>query len=375
MYNLAPMNVRIPFLSLKEIDSAYVAELKEAATRVIDSGWYLHGPETKAFEKQLSETTAGREAIAVSNGLDALRLIFRGYMELGRLKPGNGVMVNANTYIASVLPLTEFGLKPIMVEPDPTSYGINWETALQAADANNAKALLSVHLYGTPSWDDEIAAELRRKGFILIEDNAQAIGARYHDRPTGSLGDAAAFSFYPTKNIGALGDAGAVTTSDTELANAIRALANYGSDRRYHNIYKGLNCRMDEIQAAMLRVKLQHLEEISQRRNHTAKIYMQKISNPLVTLPSFLADCRQVWHQFAVLTPKRDEFRKYLLDNGIQTDIHYAVPPHLQPCYSGMFTTSLPLTESLADRIVSLPIAGISDEDAEYVAYVINDFR
>lgn len=356
-------------------------ELREAACRVIDSGYYINGPETKAFEQELAAYAGCSMAVGVSNGLDALRLIFRGLSELGRLRPGDAVMVNANTYIASVLPLSEFGLHPLLIEPDPETYGIDWNLALKAAEMADAegnhpvRALLTVHLYGTPSWNEEAAAELRNKGIIIIEDNAQAIGATFHGIPTGGLGDAAAFSFYPTKNIGALGDAGAVTTSDPELAATVRALANYGSDRRYHNIYRGYNCRLDEIQAAMLRVKLRHLEETSSRRRATAEIFLSEINNPHITLPSTPDGCTQVWHQFPILCNSRDELQKHLSALGIDTDIHYAVPPHLQPCYEGILTgTSLPLTERLADTILSLPIADLSDDEARYIAHNINSY-
>lgn len=362
-------------MSLKKSNSPYEEELKEAVCGVITSGWYLHGPQTESFEKELAASAGKPYAAAVSNGLDALRLIIRGYLELGKLKRGDAVMVNANTYIASILPLTEFGLRPILIEPDPTTYGINWEAALERSEKENIAAMMTVHLYGTPSWDADIAQKMRSKGIILIEDNAQAIGAEYKGIATGALGDASAFSFYPTKNVGALGDAGAVVTGDEELAKTIRALANYGSDRRYHNIYTGYNCRIDEIQAAMLRVKLRHLDRIIKERNTTASIYSEKISNPRITPPSRIEECRQVWHQYVVRTEHRDEFRDYLLQHGIFTDIHYATPPHLQPCYRGIFTTPLPLTEELSRTIVSLPIADISIPEAEYISEIINDYR
>lgn len=370
----------IPFLSLKKSNSPYMEELLDAACRVVESGWYLNGPEIRAFEQELAAATGAACAIGVSNGLDAMRLIFRALMEAGRLRPGDGVMVNANTYIASILPLTEFGLTPVLIEPDTATFGIDWQAALARAENPRAgdpplRGLLTVHLYGNPSWDETAAERLRSLGCAIVEDNAQAIGASVNGRPTGNLGDAAAFSFYPTKNIGALGDAGAVATDDPALADAVRALANYGSDRRYHNIYRGYNCRLDEIQAAMLRVKLRHLDEITSARQLTAGLYRQLIANPGIKLPAILENSVQVWHQFPILAERRDELREYLQSHGIQTDIHYAVPPHLQPCYAGYFHESLPLTERLADMLVSLPIADMEDDDVRRISETINRFK
>ncbi|MCM1152957.1 MAG: DegT/DnrJ/EryC1/StrS family aminotransferase [Muribaculum sp.] len=382
------MNKNIPFLSLSRTNAPLSRELREAALRVIDSGWYLHGPQTRQLESHLAELTGRNHAIGVSNGLDAIRLIFRALIELGRLSAGDGVLVPANTYIASILPITEFGLVPVLLEPDPDTFGINWEQALtlfetsqskqsadKAGEATKIKALLTVHLYGNPSWDTDIAARLQRQGVIIIEDNAQAIGASISGIPTGGLGDAAAFSFYPTKNVGALGDAGAVTTDDTALEKTIRALANYGSDRRYHNIYRGYNCRIDEMQAAFLNVKLTHLNEITRSRQEAANAYLDKIANPAVALPAILPRAVQVWHQFPIRTPYRDALRTYLSENGIATDIHYAVPPHRQPCYENTFSGRYPLTEQMADTLISLPISDITPAQAEYIAGVINSFR
>lgn len=375
------MEKKIPFLSLKAIDAPIAEELAGAASRVIESGYYLHGPETKAFERELAEATGTSECVGVSNGLDALRLITRAAMETGRLHRGDGVLVAANTYIASILPLTEMGLQPILIEPDERTFGIDWHLALRRFEEKGKeekiRGLVTTHLYGNPSWDEEVAAKLRDCGVFIIEDNAQAIGARSGEagKMTGALGIAAAFSFYPTKNIGAIGDAGAVTTSDPEIASAVRALANYGSDRRYHNIYEGYNCRLDEIQAAILRVKLNRLSEITARRQHTADIYLEAITNPETALPCRLEGDTQVWHQFVVRTRDRDGFRAYLDSCGIGSDVHYAVPPHLQPCYAGRFTEPLPLTEALAESVVSLPIAGVSDEDARRVTEAINSWR
>ncbi len=374
-------SMRYPFLDLGRVNAPYAGELHEAALRVIDSGRYVGGPEVESFERELAANTGVLYAVGVSNGLDAMRLIFRAYMELGRLRPGDGVIVPANTYIASVLAVTDCGLEPVFVEPDERTLNLDTSLVEQALN-DNVKAVLTVHLYGRPCYDGVLADVARRHNLIIVEDNAQAIGA---DAPvpspagtfrTGSLGDAAAFSFYPTKNAGALGDAGAVATRDAELAKAVRALANYGSDTRYHNIYEGFNCRLDPIQAAFLRVKLRHLDEETARRRRIASVYDGNISNPLVIKPMIDAPDGSVWHQYVVRCACRDEFRRYLSENGVGTDIHYAVPPHLQPCYARYAGLKLPVTEKLADEVVSLPVSACtSAEDAYAISQIINDFR
>lgn len=377
----------IPFLRLTDTTAPLAEELKEAAARVIDSGWYLNGPETKAFERELADSVdAALPAVACSNGLDALRLIFRALIETGRIRPGDGVLVPANTYIASILPLTEFGLQPILVEPSTDDFCMDSaEAARRLDEAREAgigvRAMLVVHLYGNPCWNEQIRQFAENHNLVVIEDNAQAIGAEaacegFNDtRKCGNIGHAAAFSFYPTKNIGALGDAGAVVTPDDELAKTIRALTNYGSDRRYHNIYQGYNCRMDEIQAAFLRVKLRHLGEECERRRTVAAVYDSEITNPQIGKPRIFAGRYQVWHQYPVLANDRDRFRKHLEDNNIGTDIHYAVPPHRQPCYEGILTGHYPETERIARHIVSLPIANISEAEAREIARIINNFK
>lgn len=369
--------MKIDFLDLRESNSGVEPLLAEAACRVIRSGRYLRGEETRAFESELAAACGGGECVACSNGLDAIRLILRGYMELGRLRPGDEVIVAANTYIASVLPITEFGLCPVLCEPDPATMNLDFGKARRLI-SDRTGAIMIVHLYGTPCWDEDFAQECHRRGILLIEDNAQAIGAMASEpglngtRHTGMLGDAAAFSFYPTKNIGALGDAGAILTPDKKLAEATRALANYGSDTRYHNIYRGYNCRMDEIQAAMLRVQLSRLDEITRQRNVTASLYDHLITNPRVIKPRVEREALQVWHQYVVRTADRDTFRRKLAEKGIGTDVHYAVPPHLQPCYLSQPAVSYPITEKLADTVVSLPIATVGEKEAEYVAEIIN---
>lgn len=366
--------MKYPFLDLKRLNAPLARDEKEACARVIDSGRFLHGPETSAFEAEMSAIHGGRECVAVSNGLDALRLILKGWCLLRRLAPGDEVIVSANTYIASVLAITDAGLAPVLVEPDPVTMNLDPQQ-IEAALTRKTKAIMEVHLYGTPARHAEIAEIARRHGLLIVEDNAQSIGAAEHGVPTGAMGDAAAFSFYPTKNVGALGDAGAVLTADRELAAAVRALANYGSDRRYHNIYQGYNCRMDEMQAALLRVRLAHLEQDKLRRKRAALSYGRAIVNPLIIKPAIIPEMDQVWHQYVVRCPQRDLLRSYLEENGVQTDIHYAVPPHLQPCYADLPHGPLPFTEQLASEVLSLPIAHVSEQEAAAIADIINSFK
>jgi dTDP-4-amino-4,6-dideoxygalactose transaminase len=310
-------------------------------------------------------------AIATSNGLDALRLILQAYVEMGRLNKGDEVIVPANSFVASALAVTQSGLTVNFAEVDATTSNIDWE---KLAITPRTKAVMPVHLYGracpVPAWVKE--------QLIVIEDNAQAIGARLNGRPTGSLGDAAGLSFYPTKNIGALGDAGAVTTNDAELAAAVRALRNYGTDRQYHNIYAGLNCRMDPIQAAMLRVKLPHVDEENALRRQLAEVYNSTITNPHVMLPQMPREEEQhVWHQYVVRVAQRDRFRAYLLDHGVETAVHYPTALHHQPCYEPLYgALSLPVAELLAEQVVSLPITRCTSEtDAAEIADIINKYR
>lgn len=371
-----------PHLQLSEITAPLAAELVSAASEVIISGWYLHGPQTRAFEEEMAAACETDHCVAVSNGLDAIRLSLRALIELGRVKPDDEVIVPANTYIASILPITEMGLKPVLAEPSPKTFNLD-SADVERLVTDRTRVLLTVHLYGTPCWDAAMMCRLAEAGITILEDNAQAIGARSAAPglkgtfATGGLGHIAATSFYPTKNVGALGDAGAVTTSDTELADTVRALANYGCDRRYHNIMTGYNCRMDEIQAAMLRVKLRHLDEICATRRATARAYADNIRNPLVTLPPEDPSLRQVWHQYVVRVPapRRDDFREFLAAEGIGTDIHYAVPPHMQPCYYPTLGASHPVTELLASEIVSLPIGSTTPSQAEEIAQTINRYN
>lgn len=372
--------MRYPFLDLSAVNAPDLAAMEAAACDVIRSGYYLRGPQTAAFESELAAIHGeGMHAIAVSNGLDALRLILRAYLELGRLKPGDEVLYPANTYIASVLPISELGLRPVAVEPDPATMNIDL-SRIEGHLTARTKAIMLVHLYGNPCWDSTVMNKLRDSGILVIEDNAQAIGARAAEEGfngshlTGALGDAAGFSFYPTKNIGALGDAGAVMTSDKTLADTVRALANYGSDTRYHNIYRGYNCRMDELQAAMLRVRLRRLDEIIENRNAAADVYSRSLTLPQLILPSVAPGDTHVWHQYVVRHPRRDRLREYLKENGVGTDIHYAIPPHRQPCYADTDFGPLPVADRLAETVVSLPIAAVSPTDAAEIAEIINGF-
>lgn len=368
----------IPFIDIKRINDVYAQATTEAVNQVIASGRYLHGSQTSAFEHELAVSCGARQAVGVSNGLDAIRLIFRGYVEMGRLKPGDKVVVPANTYIASILPITELGLTPVLVEPDNSTLNLDWKAALESVKKHDAKALMTVHLYGAPCWDNTIARWLKEHGILIVEDNAQAIGASIMQDGrrifTGHLGDAAAFSFYPTKNIGALGDAGAVTTDDENLINIVRALANYGSDRRYHNIYRGWNCRMDETQAAALRIRLADIDNITFQRRQRAAAYNALLKNGNILLP--LWQPGSVWHQYVVRVKNnlRDAFREYMKANGVATDIHYATPPHCQPCYENLLPASMPITESLAAEYVSLPIASLSLSEVAKVANIANEF-
>lgn len=375
------MNLKYPFLDLGRVNEPYADELVAAAERVIRSGRYIGGPEVEAFERDLSSYTGAPFAIGVSNGLDALRLILRAYKEMGVFHDGDEVIYPANTYIASVLAISDAGLTPVPVDIDERTMNIDTDL-LEQAVTDRTRAIMTVHLYGRVSWDDTLVRVARRHSLKVIEDCAQALGARtlsagFHEsRYAGALGDAAGISFYPTKNVGALGDAGAVLTHDEKLACTVRSLANYGSDRRYHNIYCGFNCRLDPIQAAMLRVKLPHINAENADRFARALAYRRTIDRQDVILPMMtneVNDC--VWHQYVIRVPadRRGSFMREMEKEGIGTDVHYAVPPHLQPCYATLAHGPLTVTERLADEIVSLPIGtGISVADAAEIGAVIN---
>lgn len=365
----------IPFLSLKDVTALYEKEINEAVARVVQSGWYLQGAENYSFEKSYSQFIGTKHTIGCANGLDALILIFRAYIEMGIMKPGDEVIVPANTYIATILAITENGLQPVLVEPRIDTLQID-DSLIEAAITPRTRAITIVHLYGRLAWTPKIAELCKKYNLKLIEDNAQAHGCQAPDgRLTGSLGDAAGHSFYPGKNLGALGDGGAVTTNDGELTRVVRTLANYGSSTKYVFEYTGRNSRLDEIQAAVLNVKLRHLADANNARRAIAERYIKGINNPLVTLPVTMPAEQNVFHLFPVLCERRDELQDYLLENGVQTMIHYPIPPHKQACYKEWNHMSLPITEAIHARELSLPIGpAMSIEDAGRVVDVINRF-
>lgn len=370
----------IPFLDLKGINAQYRDELIKAATDVIDSGWYVQGQQVKAFEQEFAEYCGTKHAIGVANGLDALILIIRAYKELGKLKEGDGVIVPANTYIASVLAITENRLKPILVEPDEHTYNLD-SNLIEQAITPNTKAILAVHLYGQLADMPTINAIARKHNLLVIEDSAQSHGAQIDGRRAGNWGDASGFSFYPGKNLGALGDAGAVTTNDDDLAQAIRALGNYGSHKKYENLYQGVNSRLDEMQAALLRVKLKNLDNETKRRQEIATMYINGIKNDAIVLPlqpnvasRSRHDC--VWHLFVIRTKVREKLQTYLTEQSIQTLIHYPIAPHHQKAYKGWEFQSYPITEAIHDEVLSLPIGPVlDDESVNRVISIINDFK
>ncbi len=368
--------MRYPFLDLATVNAPYIDAINQATRGVVESGYYIGGPVVAQFEQMLAQATGAAFAVGTSNGLDALRLIFRAYIELDRLREGDEVIVPANTYIASILAVTDNRLEPVFVEPSPST--LNLDTSrLATAVTERTRAILTVHLYGRSCYDAEMRAVADRHNLIIVEDNAQAIGARsVQGVATGALGDAAAFSFYPTKNLGAMGDAGAVTTNDEQLATAVRALANYGSDRKYHNIYEGLNCRFDPIQAAILVAKFPYLERENAHRAAIAAVYEAEIANQAIEKPLYAKDGSMVWHQYVVQVDNRDEFRNYLVDNGVGSDVHYATPPHRQPCMRRFANLELPITDRIARRCVSLPISTCTSlDDAHDIAQIINRYN
>ena len=382
--------MKIDYLSLKKITAMHADEIREAVRRVVDSGWYLQGSAVSSFEAEYAQYTGTKHCIACGNGLDALRLMLRAYIELGRLKEGDEVIVPANTYIATILAITDSRLVPVPVEPDLSTLQID-STKIESQITKRTKAIMIVHLYGRCAMTPLIAEICKRHNLLLFEDNAQAHGCKYRAPlppgggssqfaipPTGgkggSLGNAAAHSFYPGKNLGALGDAGAVTTNDDEVAAVVRALGNYGSSRKYVFDYLGYNSRMDEIQAAVLSVKLKYLDADNERRKQIARYYENAISNPLISIPKNEADC--VYHIFPILARHREELQRYLAENGISTMIHYPIPPHRQKCYSDWQTPPLPITEYIHESELSLPCnQTMTDAEAEYVAEKIKEWK
>ncbi len=373
--------MRVPFLSLHDVTAKYKDEIHEAALRVIDSGWYLQGKENEQFEHDYATYIGSKHCLGCANGLDALILIFRAYIELGVMHPGDEVIVPANTYIATILAITENGLKPVLIEPGADTLEID-DTLIEQHITPKTKAICIVHLYGRNACTQHILDLCRKYNLKLIEDNAQAHGCEFKGAKTGSLGDAAGHSFYPGKNLGALGDAGAVTTSDDDLAVAIRALANYGSQRKYVFKYAGRNSRLDEIQAAILDVKLKHLDADIKIRQRVAKYYYEHIENSLITLPRQLSDKENVYHLFPILVAngKRDSLHDYLEQNGVGSVIHYPIAPHKQECYANAPWNnpqlSLPVAERLADEELSIPMSPcMTQEQAEYVVKLLNGWR
>lgn len=369
----------IPYLSLKKVTAAHLAEIESAVKGVIESGWYLRGQTTDSFERQYAQYIGTRHCIGCGNGLDALTLIFRAYREMGTLKDGDEVLVPANTYIASILSITENGLKPVLVEPRLDTLELDG-SLLQSQLTSRTRAVLLVHLYGRCAMTQAIADFCRDHRLLLIEDNAQAHGCTFGRRHTGSLGNAAAHSFYPGKNLGALGDAGAVTTNDDGLAAMVRALGNYGSSRKYVFPYKGHNSRIDELQAAVLSVKLRFLDDDNRRRQQIADYYFRHITNPLVTLPG-AADWLErrvshVFHIFPLLSPHRDALQAWLRSQGIGTMVHYPIPPHRQVCYKEWSGLQLPITEAIHRQELSIPCnQTMTDDEAARVVEAINKFK
>jgi dTDP-4-amino-4,6-dideoxygalactose transaminase len=365
----------IKFLDLQKINAQYEQELKIAANRVIDSGWYLMGKELETFEQSYATLCNVEFALGVANGLDALRLIFKGYIELGIMTKGDEVIVPANTYIASVLAITDNDLIPVFVEPNLETYNLD-SNKIEAAVTEKTKAILTVHLYGQNSIDDQMLEICLKYNLKLIEDGAQSHGAKWNDKISGGIGDAAGHSFYPGKNLGALGDAGAVTTNDQVLARTISTLRNYGSEKKYENIYKGLNSRLDEIQAAFLNVKLKYIQDDIDNRRKVADYYLNNIKNENIILPTVIEEEGHVWHLFVIRTKNRVKLQKYLLDNGIQTLIHYPIPIYKQKAYEEYENLNLPLTEQIHQEVLSLPIGEhISNMDLSYVVKVVNEFE
>jgi len=364
----------IPFLDLKAVNQQYREDLIRAFTKVLDSGWYIQGSEVKAFEQEFADYCGVEHCIGVANGLDALILIFRAYLEMGILKEGDEVIVPANTYIASILAISENRLKPVLVEPDAKTYNLDPALVKQAI-TEKTKAILAVHLYGQLADMPALKTIAEQHDLLLIEDSAQSHGAQLNGIKAGAWGDASGFSFYPGKNLGALGDGGAVTTSNDELAQTIRALGNYGSHKKYENIYKGMNSRLDEMQAALLRVKLRGLGQELDHRRKVARCYLKGIKNEKIILPECADEQSHVWHLFIIRCENRDELQSYLTKHGVQTLIHYPIPPHKQSAYAEWNQETFPITERIHREVLSLPMSPVLPFNAvEAVAGMISEY-
>ncbi|MDD2807019.1 MAG: DegT/DnrJ/EryC1/StrS family aminotransferase [Patescibacteria group bacterium] len=364
----------IPFLDLKKINAPVRSELLEAIAEVIDSGWYILGKKVVTFEQEFASYCGVKHVIGTGNGLESLILIIRACKELGIFDDGDEIIVPSNTYIASILAITENSLKPILVEPNLDNYNLD-ANLLEKNISKKTKAILTVHLYGQISYSEKLQAVADQYDLKIIEDCAQAAGAEMNGRKTGALGNAAGFSFYPSKNLGALGDAGAVTTDDDKLAATVRALRNYGSDKKYFNTFKGINSRLDELQAAVLLVKLKYLDSQNEKRRQIAKRYVTEIKNEKLALPLFSDDKSHVWHLFVIRTDQREEFAKYLLDQGIETVIHYPLPPHQQQAFIEWNSLNYPISEKIHQTVVSLPLnEGMTEGEITRVIEVCNAY-
>lgn len=364
----------ISFLDLKSINGQYREELIDAAVRVIDSGWYIQGKELQYFEEEFAAYCGTRHCIGVANGLDALSITLRAWKVLGKLKVGDEIIVPANTYIASILAITENRLTPVLVEPDAQTYNLN-PKLIEQAITSKTKAILPVHLYGQLADMPAIMDIAKRHNLLVLEDSAQAHGASMNSKKSGNWGDASGFSFYPGKNLGALGDAGAITTNDSELAEVIRALSNYGSQKKYENLYQGINSRLDEMQAAMLRVKLRHLDTEIKKRRKVAKAYKDGITNKALSIVNQHSDSGEnhVWHIFVIQTRQREALQQHLIEKGVQTSIHYPIPPHHQKAYQAWSSQSYPLSEVMHQEVMSLPMSPVmSNEEVQIVIEAVN---
>ena len=365
----------IPFLDLKEINHLMREEIRTACDRVLDSGWYISGQELTTFEKNFATYCGTKHCIGVANGLDALTLTLRAWKEMGKLKPGDEVIVPANTYIASILSILENDLTPVFVEPDNESFNLN-PNLIQKHLTSKTKVILPVHLYGLLADMEKISALAKEHGLLVLEDSAQSHGAVLSGRKSGNWGDASGFSFYPGKNLGALGDAGAITTNDDQLAEVLRALRNYGSHQKYKNIFQGVNSRLDEIQAAVLDVKLKYLDQHTERRREVAKMYLKGINNPHIKLPVCANESQHVWHLFVIRTKNRVKLQSHLTNEKVQTLIHYPIPPHKQEALQQFKELSLPLTEVIHEEVLSIPMGPtITNEQVLQVIEAINSFE
>lgn len=363
--------MNIPYLDLKRITAQHGEEIQRAVAEVVSSGWYLQGEAVKRFEANYAKYIGTKHCVGVGNGLDALTLTLMAYMELGKIDEGAEVLVPANTYIATVLAITEKGLKPVFVDVDEDTLEMNIEKAI----TERTQALMMVHLYGRCVYNESIAQLCRDRGILIIEDNAQAHGCIYRGKHTGALGDVGCHSFYPGKNLGALGDGGAITTDDEELAQMVRTLSNYGFAKKYVANHKGRNSRLDEVQAAVLDVKLKYLDDDNRRRKALAHIYYDNIEQGAVRMPRMMDDESNVYHIFPLFTPRRDELQAFLNERGIHTLIHYPIPPHKQQCYTEWNNISMPVSERLAKEELSIPLnQTMTNEEAEYIAEIINTF-